>query len=1129
MKRIFILFTVVALVAAGCKNYDDRFDDLNSQITALQGQVNTLQGLSSTVTALQTTIAGIQTSVKGDIDTAVAGVSTSLGTALTQAQTALNAQVASISTRVEGVSTDVTAALTAAQTALNGEIKKLETALNQAAANSLSQADIEKLKEQLETAQAAALSTALAGIQAELKKLEDALTAASSGALSQADLAKLQTDFEEKLAALQKELTDELGDGGFHSGDVTITSSGGWAATKISLADKTQVSGNITINTSNLSDAEVSELIDWVGKITLIYGDLTITHTDKDNVLKFANLSSVTNLNDSQPHAHYPELATASQVVLGSDKILTVKLPKLTKTIFDSGKESEEEEEEDAPDHTIELDEGTELTLSALASYEADLSIDLGGNAAVIDLSSLAGVYSLKADGKKDKDKNLTIIGPDEVSLPELTTLALLHVKDVRSVTAPKVKGANLQINEDVVSVNVGTDEGAHINTLTFTDADDLETLQIGGNPAAANKGGTVVTLNADSTPDLERAHIHGGFSVTVDGLDDFEEIITARSITSQVVLRGTGIEGDLVLGHESGANGILVIEHNTDIESLAADKVNKLKGLYVKGNHDLETVSFDAFKVPGKQTLGTGEKWFEGDGFVIGKAGYGAYNDSAENPNDNKNNLIAKEITQEILKSNKSVDRAGKIVDETGLSDLVDVLKHADTKRAVISFDGTEAFKGQSKTAEAVELETEEDNHEDLILFRKGTANIKGSAGAAKRVFLVSGSPTAIDASSNLTIGVGGTGFTSFNRPINLTDGGSVKNWVNDINDDEVKDFFDTNDVEINAEVGGHPRGWLTFYSDREGNFDADTIGNQDDESNATPNDNPIGSIKLTIGNSRTGVYSHEVILQVVNEDDEDDTNDELKENVPFSATQKNAKTYLNADNSTNDDTERGYGSLNDLADILIQAFPLFTGTASTRSDLAEHVPFGINARADGIIVDTDTGTSDNVAVVGVLDAQRIPDSSIDIKIENKIEVPKLDDDDEIVTDDDDNTVYVKSTFFQPGGGTGNKVGIRHKNIKNNLNTIQITLTSKAAGEDETTIGDPVEETGGEEDNYNLPTPPTDISSATGATVFGTGTIVELPIGDDNPRRSSLPKAGTDTAGAATRGGAEFNRLSWL
>ncbi len=74
MKKLFILFTVVALLAAGCKNYDDRFDDLNGQIAALTTQVQTLQGVASQVTGLQTEISNIRASIQSDITTAVAGV-----------------------------------------------------------------------------------------------------------------------------------------------------------------------------------------------------------------------------------------------------------------------------------------------------------------------------------------------------------------------------------------------------------------------------------------------------------------------------------------------------------------------------------------------------------------------------------------------------------------------------------------------------------------------------------------------------------------------------------------------------------------------------------------------------------------------------------------------------------------------------------------------------------------------------------------------------------------------------------------------------------------------------------------------------------------------------------------------
>ncbi|MCY4215926.1 MAG: hypothetical protein OXC92_02945, partial [Flavobacteriaceae bacterium] len=364
-----------------------------------------------------------------------------------------------------------------------------------------------------------------------------------------------------------------------------------------------------------------------------------------------------------------------------------------------------------------------------------------------------------------------------------------------------------------------------------------------------------------------------------------------------------------------------------------------------------------------------------------------------------------------------------------------------------------------------------------------KGTADIEGTKAGAKRVFLVN----EING-LNLTIGVGGTGFTSFSRPINLSEGGSVKNWVNEINDDEVKDFFDTNDVEINAEVGGHPTGLIRFKNIADGD-------------NLTGTN--TGTIKLTIGKG-TGAYSNTVTLFDVDNDTSTETTDDdtLPDPKPFSSDNKKAITYVDSNSDR---------LLEDIAETLISAFPPFFESDGTtiaedeqRPDVAAHVPYGVSNLHDAGGDEDETYT----AIVGVLDAQRIA-ANIDVKIDNKIKGGNA------------------GTILKVASGKNAK--IRQVNIKNNPNTIQITLTSKVAGEDETTIGVPVEETGGDEDNYTLPTPPTSIEGATGATVFGTGTIVELPIGDDNPRKSSLPKAGTDDAGAQTRGGAEFDRLGWL
>ncbi len=1004
--------------------------------------------MASQVTGLQTEIKNIRASIQTDITTAVAGVSTALSTAQGELKDEIGTEVGRVSdalSKAQGelkgeIGTEVgrvSEALSKAQTALNTEIGKLQKALEEAAANSLSQDDIDKLETDLRKAQRDALDTALAGLQTKLNELEQALAAASTGSLSQKDLDQLKADIQAQLAQVKEELEASLGDGGFHSGSVEITSSGGWEATKRQLGNKTEFNGDFTINTEKLSATEVDELIGWVAKITLIYGDLTITHKDKDQVLKFGQLTSITDLNDDQPHVHYPALTSAGIISLDGGDILTVQLPKLTTLTQFAG-------------HEIDLRKGTALTLSALSAYTDDLSIDLGGTSAEIDVQALESV------AKGSTGKLLTVIGPDEVALPALTTLEKLHIKEVRTLTAPKVKGADLEISEDVDHVEVGTADGAHINVLTLSDAADLKTLQIGGNPSTKASDGTVVVLNEDHTPKLEKAHIHGGRSLTVSDLEDLQEIITARSINT-VAITGTGIEDELILGHDSGTNGILTIEHNTDIESLVADKVNKLKGLYIKGNHDLAKVSFKAFKVPGSQHLGTGAQWFTGDGFVIGKAGYGDYNDG-QSAQDNKNDLIATEITQEILKADESVDRAGKIVDGTGLSDLAEVLQHANTKRAVISFDGTEAFKGQNRSAAAVEVATTQANHEDLILFRKGVANRVIPGTKAKRVFSVR---LSSGNAGTITIGIRG----GVSKSIALTPGGSVKNWVNDLNAKEVKDFFKVNEITVESRVGSEPKSHLQFNL-------SGTINHTQGDNNIT---NDLGgSFKLTIGE-----YSHEVILS-----------DGTEADKPFSATNKKAITYVDADDSSE------FMTPTQLLGILDDPFHYYSSYPSSPdnqkgldSDGNPLVPIGMNEPSfEGYIT------------YGLHDRQPI-DKPITVTWENKL--------------DQD--------------GLFNILDESNKDIENEPYLLVILTSDVPGAGDKSTIGHPQEGFG--RSRLIHPRPLSDDNENNGEAYVEHSRVVtvELTIGEDLVIKSTLPKKGIDQDKTTNRGDDDLSRVDWL
>ena len=52
MKKGLLTLLAASLVFVGCQNYDDQFDDLNAQISALKSQVDGLSYLSGQVASL---------------------------------------------------------------------------------------------------------------------------------------------------------------------------------------------------------------------------------------------------------------------------------------------------------------------------------------------------------------------------------------------------------------------------------------------------------------------------------------------------------------------------------------------------------------------------------------------------------------------------------------------------------------------------------------------------------------------------------------------------------------------------------------------------------------------------------------------------------------------------------------------------------------------------------------------------------------------------------------------------------------------------------------------------------------------------------------------------------------------
>ena len=88
MKKGLLSILAVALTVVGCQNYDDQFDELSDQITALSATVQGLSTVADQITALQNTVNGLELTLGSEISsikTAVEALSSSLDDVATAA------------------------------------------------------------------------------------------------------------------------------------------------------------------------------------------------------------------------------------------------------------------------------------------------------------------------------------------------------------------------------------------------------------------------------------------------------------------------------------------------------------------------------------------------------------------------------------------------------------------------------------------------------------------------------------------------------------------------------------------------------------------------------------------------------------------------------------------------------------------------------------------------------------------------------------------------------------------------------------------------------------------------------------------------------------------------------------
>ncbi|MDA9364367.1 hypothetical protein N9Q94_02605 [Flavobacteriaceae bacterium] len=259
MKKLFSYLLISSMVVlSSCTNYDDQFDDLNTQINTLKSQIEGFSSLSSGLTALQGTVASLQTAIANIPVTPATDIS---GLESTQAT------------------------LTAALTSLAADVKALQDTLATAAT----------------AAEVAALQTALTAAQSDLTEL-----LAANNVFTPSGVFKITTPAELTFA---ESLAGKVG---IINGDITVTQSSTMDATKLAavLAKITTVTGDVIYTASGTSVtptagftklASVTDLtVDADGDISFpalaSAGKVLLTTNAKTTNVSFPVLASVTSL-----------------------------------------------------------------------------------------------------------------------------------------------------------------------------------------------------------------------------------------------------------------------------------------------------------------------------------------------------------------------------------------------------------------------------------------------------------------------------------------------------------------------------------------------------------------------------------------------------------------------------------------------------------------------------------------------------------------------------------------------------------------------------------------------------------------------------------------------------------------
>jgi hypothetical protein len=533
MKKSLLSILALAVFATGCQNYDDQFDSLNKQITALTSKV---EGLNPATAADISAITGSLTTLKGLVDAMTAQNATDLAAAL--------AKIA-----------EVTAALDALDTKVASDIAGVETSV----------ASVTAALGNTATADDVAALSAVTNLQTEL----DAIKAALDGLLAAG-------------ASLKRDIVIS------NSAELTLAES---------LIDATSTSdyiieGNVHVNATAAASydndlaAAITRISALTAKLQTVLGTVTVTTGSSTTALNMDKLTYVKEgLEITGKMPTIAVLATTGSITLDTDDA-TYSLPTLVSAGVISIDISSVVSVTSIQLANVTTTDAATTGSAEFVAVDADVNLGKAGLPVTVTVKSLIG------GGATFNSSTVSTTGGD-VTL----SAATVSGSTVRATGNIDLSGATSLYGTEVIAGGTVNSGAASIGGgLTANHPTNAVTITAGGAITLAATSASSLTVSG-STIDLSKLTDHRGYVTVYGSVSEFSALTsntgiltvsnsTALSFPVLTNAAEASIVGPGVTVITAG-NLVLTATNTVDV---AADSQHTYASIEPVGGHNLTT-----------------------------------------------------------------------------------------------------------------------------------------------------------------------------------------------------------------------------------------------------------------------------------------------------------------------------------------------------------------------------------------------------------------------------------------------------------------------------------------------------------------------------------------------------------